>query len=1072
MAAGNEWINGYLEAILDVGVKQHGEKRGGGAEALALAPRLLQAPAAADYAAAYSPTRYFVEEVVSRFDDRDLHRTWTKVVAMRSSQERNNRLENLCWRIWHVARKKKQVEWEYSRQLARRRLEQELGSREAAEELSEGEKEQRPDGATAAADGNDQQQTSRFARISSEARIVSDDEDDVAKDDRNLYIVLISIHGLVRGENMELGRDSDTGGQVKYVVELARALAATPGVHRVDLLTRQISCPDVDWTYGEPVEMLTRPSDADADDDSAADGTGGAYIIRLPCGPRDKYLPKESLWPHIPEFVDRALAHVTQVARALADHLAAGDASAAAAAPPAPVWPYVVHGHYADAGEAAAHLASALDVPMVMTGHSLGRNKLDQLLRLGRMPRAEIQGTYRIARRIEAEEIGLDAAEVVVTSTKQEIEEQWGLYDGFDVMVERKLRVRRRRGVSCLGRYMPRMVVIPPGMDFSYVDAGDGNDDLQALISPGKAKKPLPAIWSEVLRFFTNPHKPMILALSRPDPKKNVTTLLKAYGESRHLRELANLTLILGNRDDIEEMSGGAATVLTAVLKLIDRYDLYGQVAYPKHHKQTDVPHIYRLAAKTKGVFINPALVEPFGLTLIEAAAYGLPVVATKNGGPVDIIAALHNGLLVDPHDAAAITEALLSLLADKSRWVECRRDGLRNIHRFSWPHHCRLYLSHLAATCDNPAPHHHQLLRVPATASPRAAGDEGSLSDSLRGLSISIDASHDIKAVGAGAGGDSAAAAAAIMDALRHHRRNAKDARPAAASGSPRAAAGFVPGRRQGLLVLAADCYLGDGAPEPEALKRAVGAALSAAAAAGGRLGLVLATGMTVTEAAAALGGCGADPAAFDALVCSSGAELCYPWKGEHELAADEEYAGHVAFRWPGEHVRSAVPRLGKADGAMEADLAADDAASSAHCLAYAVAGGAARVKKVDSIRQALRMRGFRCNLVYTRACTRLNVIPLSASRPRALRYLSIQWGIDLSKVAVLVGDKGDTDRERLLPGLHKTLVLPGLVMHGSDELLRDEDGILTEDVVDMDSPNIVTLAGDLAPEDILKAI
>lgn len=48
----------------------------------------------------------------------------------------------------------------------------------------------------------------------------------------------------------------------------------------------------------------------------------------------------------------------------------------------------------------------------------------------------------------------------------------------------------------------------------------------------------------QVLRFFVNPHKPMILALSRPDPKKNVTTLLKAYGESRHLRELANLVRI------------------------------------------------------------------------------------------------------------------------------------------------------------------------------------------------------------------------------------------------------------------------------------------------------------------------------------------------------------------------------------------------------------------------------------------------------------------------------------------------------------------------------------------------
>ncbi|TVU25952.1 hypothetical protein EJB05_28475, partial [Eragrostis curvula] len=1061
MVVENEWINGYLEAILDAGVKH----RGATGAPLPL-PRLTALgddgdPAQTAAAAAYSPTRYFVEEVVSRFDDRDLHKTWTKVVAMRNSQERNNRLENLCWRIWNVARKKKQVEWDFLRQQEQRRREQEQGSREAAEDLaefSEGEKD-RPDGAAqapAAAEG-EQPQSSRFARINSEVRIVSDEEQDEESKDRNLYIVLISIHGLVRGENMELGRDSDTGGQVKYVVELARALAATAGVRRVDLLTRQISSPDVDWTYGEPVEMISRPSDGDDDD---GNGGGGAYIVRLPCGPRDQYIHKESLWPHIPEFVDRALAHVTHVARALGEQLA-GDER-----PPQPVWPYVVHGHYADAAEVAAHVASALNVPMVMTGHSLGRNKLEQLLKLGRTPLAEIQATYRIARRVEAEETGLDAAEMVVTSTKQEVEEQWGLYDGFDPLVERKLRVRRRRGVSCLGRYMPRMVVIPPGMDFSYVDTqdlaeGDGTD-LTALISPDKAKKPLPPIWSEVLRFFTNPHKPMILALSRPDPKKNVTTLLKAYGESRHLRELANLTLILGNRDDIEEMSGGASTVLTAVLKLIDRYDLYGQVAYPKHHKQNDVPHIYRLAAKTKGVFINPALVEPFGLTLIEAAAYGLPVVATKNGGPVDIIKALHNGLLVDPHDAAAITDALLSLVADKARWAECRRNGLRNIHRFSWPHHCRLYLSHVAANCDHPAPH--QLLRVPV---PAASGRQDSLSDSLRDLSlgISVDTSHDIAAAG-----DSAAA---IMDALRRRRAATAD-RPAVASHA-RAAAGFAPGRRQSLLVVAVDCYAGDGKPDVERMKKAIGVALAAGGeGSGGRVGYVLSTGMTVAEAAAALAACGADPAVFDALVCSSGAELCYPWKDDQEekkLAADEEYAGHVAFRWPGEHVRSAVPRLGKADGAREADLAVDDAACSTHCYAYA-ASSPAKVKKIDAIRQSLRMRGFRCNLVYTRACTRLNVIPLAASRPRALRYLSIQWGIDLSKVAVLVGDAGDTDRERVLPGLHKTLVLPGLVAHGSEELLRGEDGFTTEDVVAMDSPNIVTLAEGQAPADILKAL
>lgn len=59
-------------------------------------------------------------------------------------------------------------------------------------------------------------------------------------------------------------------------------------------------------------------------------------------------------------------------------------------------------------------------------------------------------------------------------------------------------------------------------------------------------------------------------------------------------------TLIMGNRDGIDEMSSTSSSVLLSVLKLIDKYDLYGQVAYPKHHKQSDVPDIYRLAAKTK----------------------------------------------------------------------------------------------------------------------------------------------------------------------------------------------------------------------------------------------------------------------------------------------------------------------------------------------------------------------------------------------------------------------------------------------------------------------------------------
>lgn len=99
---------------------------------------------------------------------------------------------------------------------------------------------------------------------------------------------------------------------------------------------------------------------------------------------------------------------------------------------------------------------------MVLTGHSLGRNKLEQLLKQGRMSMEEIVEQYSILRRIEGEEFALDAAELVVTSTRQEVDDQWGLYDGFDVRLERVLRLRQRQGLTCHGRYMPRMVVRDP----------------------------------------------------------------------------------------------------------------------------------------------------------------------------------------------------------------------------------------------------------------------------------------------------------------------------------------------------------------------------------------------------------------------------------------------------------------------------------------------------------------------------------------------------------------------------------------------------------------------------------
>src|SRR5688500_2453863 len=160
-----------------------------------------------------------------------------------------------------------------------------------------------------------------------------------------LYVLMLSLHGLIRTGNLELGRDADTGGQILYVVELARSLARQRQVGKVDLLTRLIEDPALSEEYSRPEEMMGN----------------GARIIRLRCGPR-RYLRKESLWPYLDQLVDRALLFLREQKRL----------------------PDVIHSHYADAGYVGMQLSQLLGIPQVHTGHSLGRSKEQRLLAQGR----------------------------------------------------------------------------------------------------------------------------------------------------------------------------------------------------------------------------------------------------------------------------------------------------------------------------------------------------------------------------------------------------------------------------------------------------------------------------------------------------------------------------------------------------------------------------------------------------------------------------------------------------------------------------------------------------------------
>jgi len=259
----------------------------------------------------------------------------------------------------------------------------------------------------------------------------------------------------------------------------------------------------------------------------------------------------------------------------------------------------------------------------------------------------------------------------VITSTNQEVEEQYELYDN----------------------YQPRrMMVIAPGV---ALDRFYPRDSAQLQNVPIKA---------QLKRFLADPDKPMILALSRADERKNIGALIRAYGEHPILRDKANLVIIAGNRDDITSMEKGPREVLLDMVTLIDKYDLYSHVAYPKHHEADDVADLYRLAAGTGGVFVNPAFTEPFGLTLIEAAACGVPVVATHDGGPKDITRTLQNGVLIDPLDINNIGGEIEKLISDRSRWQQMSQNGINGARRiYSWEAHIDKYLGALKNVTSKP---------------------------------------------------------------------------------------------------------------------------------------------------------------------------------------------------------------------------------------------------------------------------------------------------------------------------------------------------------------------------------
>lgn len=290
------------------------------------------------------------------------------------------------------------------------------------------------------------------------------------------------------------------------------------------------------------------------------------------------------------------------------------------------VKPDVLHCHFADAAELGAAARARFHMPMIYTPHSLAFDKL-----------AGVTGDY--SARLRRETAAIKGADAIIASSRDEAECQIAAYDADSA---------------------GRVWRINPGID---LPAAPTDGAAERLLSHG----------------LQDPGRPFLLAIARPVAKKNLCGLMRAYLGSGQLQAAANLVILAGQSSDEPEQ----CAIRAELAGMAD--SLPGKILLPLSHRAELVPQLYRQAALQGGLFVNPALHEPFGLTLIEAARFGLPVVATRHGGPVDISDSIGHARLIDPQDPAHIAAECATLLTDRVEWRRLSRNALNNHLAFDW---------------------------------------------------------------------------------------------------------------------------------------------------------------------------------------------------------------------------------------------------------------------------------------------------------------------------------------------------------------------------------------------------
>lgn len=268
--------------------------------------------------------------------------------------------------------------------------------------------------------------------------------------------------------------------------------------------------------------------------------------------------------------------------------------------------------------------------------------------------------------------------------------------------------------------------------------------------------------------------------------------------------------------------------------------------------------------------------------------------------------------MLVDPHDQQSIADALLKLVSNKQLWAKCRQNGLKNIHLFSWPEHCKTYLSKIA-TCK---PRHPQWLRNEDGGESSESESPGDSLRDIQDLSLNLKFSLDGERSG-GSGNDSldldgvAADRSAKLEnaVLSWSKGISKDNRRGGSVEKSDQTGKFPPlRRRKHLFVIAVDCDTTSGLLDTtKAIFESAGKERAE-----GSVGFILSTSLTISEIQSFLNSGGLSPSDFDAYICNSGSDLYYPSlnSDDRPFVGDLYFHSHIEYRWGGEGLRKTLVR------------------------------------------------------------------------------------------------------------------------------------------------------------------